>query len=181
MEVSSSPSGRPMARTSCSPEIRLEESLRASRSSGTATWSSAPLEAMPCRSSGPTSSLRGRAGSPCHAEASAHRRREVTAGSWLPLAVATAATGEFAQEWDALADRSGAPPWFRAGWFGAWAQAYALLSQRPRRIDIVFADAAGSTAAALAELGPAAGYQVLSRTIERLCSYEFLGTDAPWK
>ena len=58
---------------------------------------------------------------------------------------------------------------------------HALLSQRPRRIDIAFADAAGSTAAALAELGPAAGYQVLSRTIERLCSYEFLGTDAPWK
>jgi CelD/BcsL family acetyltransferase involved in cellulose biosynthesis len=145
--------------------------------------------------------------------------------------VATAATSGFAQEWDALADRSGVPPWFRPGWFAAWAHAFAgptaavfairgqagellavapvvrrrgvlraaanwhtpefgvcgkdaaavvallraLFSQRPRRIDIAFVDRAGSTAAALAELCPAAGYRVLSRTIERSPYLELTG------
>lgn len=37
---------------------------------------------------------------------------------------ADAAPRTFAAEWDALADRLGAPPFLRAGWFEAWHRAY---------------------------------------------------------
>lgn len=83
-----------------------------------------------------------------------------------------AGTELLAAEWDALADRAGATPFARPGWFAAWGRAFA-----PRRLEVLAARRDGQLAGVLALTRGPAGTR--SAANAHTPHFEILGRDAP--